>query len=199
MPATQERDEIQFREPILAQKDVKARISFAEPAEWHPKEPVKALGDVEDSYKAAKLTVVITDDSVRTEHSDALPKMVIEDQFNVQRYPYVDSKKGTLAWLNRGKLFDIERALGFDPVFVDKAGNEVAAFVTRTGNKVAPKVEGVAQVANPAFLSAYFHEDMTINPTNWVDKEILIDVAVEENETFGAKNVIKRYKKVSSI
>ena len=195
----QERDEVQFREPIMAQKDVKARISFAEPTEWHPKDAVKAIGDVADSYKAVKLTVVITDESVRTEHADALPKMVIDDQFNVQRYPYVDSKKGTLAWLNRSKLFDIERALGFDPVFVDKAGNEVAAFVTRTGNKVAPKVEGVAQVLNPSFLSAYFHEDMTVNPTNWVDKEILVDVAIETSEQFGDKNVIKRYKKVASL
>ena len=197
MPSVQERDEIQFREPILAQKDVKAKIAFAEPSEWKPKDAVKEAGDVEDSYKACKLTVMLTDDSVRTEHSDALPRMNVDDQFNVQKYPYLDKKSGGISWMNRGKLFDLEKAFGFDPCFVDRSGNKVEAFITKTGNKVAPKVDGVARVLNPDFVGAYFHEDMTVNPTNWIDKVILVDVGVESSEQFGDKNVILRYKKAS--
>lgn len=198
---SQERDEVQFKEPILKQKDVKARISFAEPAEWKPKDNVKALDlGLQDSYKACKLTVIITDDSVKTENPDAIAKSIIEDQFNVQKYPYEDKKTGKLAWLNRGKLFDIEWAFGFDPYFVDKQNQPVEPFVTRTGNKVAPKVDGVARILNPEFVAAYFHSDMTVNPSNWIDKEILIDVDIDNSsEVFGAKNIIKRYKKMATI
>ena len=78
-------------------------------------------------------------------------------------------------------------------------GNTVEPYVTRSGNKVAPKLEGVARILNPAFFGAYFHQDGTVNPTNWVDKDILVDVGVERSEQFGDKNTVKRYKKVSSI
>lgn len=201
---SQERDEVLFREPILKQADVKARITFAEPAEWRPKDPVRALAKVEDAYKVAKLTLTLTDiGSVRTEHLDALPKSIIEDQFNVQRYPYAKKDKTTgeaaLAWMNRGKLFSLEAAFGFEPVFVDRSGKRVDAFITKAGNKVAPKVDGVAQVLNPDFQAAYFHPDMTVNPTNWIDKDILIDVDVEESDQFGAKNIVTRYKKPNVI
>ena len=200
MPSTQEKDPVIFREPILEQKDVKARITFAEPTEWKPKEAVRELGEVKESYKACKLTVVLTDiDSVRTEHADALPKPLIDDQFNVERYPYADKKTGKLAWMNRGKLFNLEEAFGFDPCFVDGEGNPVEPYVTRSGNKVAPKIDGVARVLNPDFVSAYFHTDMTVNPTNWIDKDIVIDVGVEKNEQYGDKNTILRYKKVQAI
>lgn|SRR3990167_2662927 len=194
-----ERDEVQFREPIVEQKNVKVKITFAEPAEWKPKDEVKAAGTVEEAYKAAKLTIAITDDTVRTEHEDALPRLIVEDQFNVQRYPYIDKKTGKLAWLNRGKLFELETAFGFEPKFVDKDGNEVEPYVTRTGNKVAPKVEGVARVLNPDFVGAYFHPDMTVNPTNWIDKDILIDVGIEKSEQFGDKNKVLRYKALPTI
>jgi hypothetical protein len=200
-----ERDEIQFKEPILEQKDVKAQISFAEPTEWRPKAHVRELDNsLAESYKACKLTITLTDlDSVKTEHADALPKSIIEDQFNVQKYPYMKKDKKTnevsLAWMNRGKLFDLESAFGFEPCFVDREGNQVEPFVTRTGNKVAPKIDGVARVLNPEFLKAYFHEDMTVNPTNWIGKDILIDVGVEKSDQFGDKNVVTRYKKVSSF
>src|SRR3990167_11137464 len=154
---TQERDEVIFREPMLEQQDVQAKISFAEPSEWKLKDQVKAIGgdQVKDIYKACKLTVAITDDSVKTEHPDALPKMIVEDQFNVQKYPYVDKKTGKLAWLNRQKLFDLEKAFGFDPCFVDADNNQVEPYVTKTGNKVAPKITGVARVLNPDFVSNY--------------------------------------------
>lgn len=200
-----ERDEVVFKEPIVAQKDVKARIDFAEPTDWKPKEAVRQLGEVKDAYKAAKLTIIITDDTVRTEHEDAIPKSIIEDQFNVERYPYVQKDKktknptGELGWMGRQKLFDIESAFGFDPCFVDKDNQPVEPKITRAGNKVAPKIEGVARVLNPAFVASYFHPDMTVNPDNWIGKEILIDVEVEKSEQFGDKNSIARYKKQPSV
>lgn len=200
MPNQVERDEVLFREPVLEQKNVKARISFAEPTEWRPKDAVRALDStLKDSYKACKLSVILTDDSLRTEHADALPKLVVDDQFNVVKYPYLDKKKGGISYMNRAKLFDLENAFGFEPVFVDGDGKEVEPFITRNGNKVAPKVPGVARVLNPSFVSSYFHEDMTVNPTNWIDKVILVDVGVETSEQFGNKNTIQRYKKVESI
>lgn len=200
MPMKAERDEVQFREPVLEQKNVKARISFAESTEWRPKEAVRALDStLQDSYKACKLSVILTDDSLRTEHADALPKLVIDDQFNVVKYPYLNKKTGGVSFLSREKLFALESAFGFDPVFVDADGNEVEPFITRNGNKVAPKLPGVARVLNPSFVSSYFNEDMTVNPTNWIDKVILVDVGVETNEQFGNKNTIQRYKKVESI
>ena len=195
-----ERDEVQFREPIVEQKDVKARIDFAEPTEWKPKDAVKALdGDIAQSYKAAKLTLMIEDDTVKTEHADARPKLIVEDQFNVQKYPYIDKKAGGIKWMNRGKLFDLEHAFGFDPCFVDKDGNAVEPFISRTGSKLAPKIEGVARVLNQDFLGVYFNPDMTVNPTNWIGKKVLIDVGVDNNETYGAKNIVNRYKKVAVI
>ena len=200
MSPQQERDIVQFRETIIEQKDVKARIDFAEPVEWKPKDAVKALdGDIAQSYKAAKLTLMIEDDTVKTEHADARPKLIVEDQFNVQKYPYIDKKAGGIKWMNRGKLFDLEHAFGFDPCFVDKEGNLVEPFISRTGSKLAPKIEGVARVLNPDFVGAYFHADMTVNPTNWIGKKVLIDVGVEHNETYGSKNIINRYKKIQSI
>ena len=200
MSPQQERDIVQFRETIIEQKDVKARIDFAEPVEGKPKDAVKALdGDIAQSYKAAKLTLMIEDDTVKTEHADARPKLIVEDQFNVQKYPYIDKKVGGIKWMNGGKLFDLEHAFGFDPCFVDKEGNLVEPFISRTGSKLAPKIEGVARVLNPDFVGAYFHADMTVNPTNWIGKKVLIDVGVEHNETYGSKNIINRYKKIQSI
>lgn len=196
-----ERDEVIFREPIKAQKDVKVKILSVENTEWKPKDAVKDAASVEnmvlkDAYKAVKVSVVITDDTVKCENEDAMPRSQIDDQFNIQRYPFVDNKKGgVLGWMNRGKLFQLEAAFGFDPCFQDKDGNAVEPVITRNGNKVAPKIDGVARVLNPSFESAYMNEDGTINPSNWVGKEIRVDVAVEKSEQYGDKNVIKSYKK----
>src|SRR3990167_2858719 len=99
-----ERDPIVFKEAILEQKDVKARVSFAEPAEWKPKDAVRQAegGDsLKDRYKAVKISVIMTDDSIRTEHADAVAKVIVDDQFNAERYPYLDKKTEKVAWLNR--------------------------------------------------------------------------------------------------
>jgi len=196
-----ERDEVIFREPIKAQKDVKVKIQSVENTEWKPKQAVMDVANAEgktlnESYKAVKLSVTITDDTVQCENPDATPRSQIDDQFNIQRYPFVDNKKGgVLGWMNRGKLFQLETAFGFDPCFEDKDGQPIEAAITRNGNKVAPKVDGVARVLNPSFVGAYMNEDGTINPSNWVGKEIRIDAGIEKSEQYGDKNVIKAYKK----
>lgn len=187
-----EQDDVQFSEPILAKKDCQLRIDFAEPSEWKVKDHV--VGHEGEVYKAAKLTLTITDQNVQTEHADAKPRLTIEHQFNVQRYPYLDKKTGQVKWLGRANLYELEEALGFEPVFVGADGEQVEPFISKTGRKLAPKIEGVKRQINPQFAASYFHEDGTINPDNWVDKVVYADVDVERSEKFGDKNVVKRFK-----
>lgn len=200
-----ERDVVVFREPIKAQKDVKVKITNVENSTWKPKPQVVGVATDEgvtlkDSYNACKVSVMIADDSVSCENADAIPKSQIDDQFNIQQYPFVDNKKGgKLGWMPRSKLFQLEKAFGFEPCFEDANGNKLEPFITRNGNKVAPKVDGVGQVLNPDFVGAYMNEDGTINPTNWVGKEIRVDVGMESSEQYGDKNVIKNYKKAELI
>ena len=187
-----EADEVQFSEPVLAKKDCKVRVDFAESATWKVKEHV--VGHVGEEYKALKLTLTITDQNVQTEHADAKPRLTLEHQFNIERYPYMDKKTGQVKWLGRANLHELEEALGFDPVFVSAEGQQVEPYVSKTGRKLAPKLEGVKRKLNPAFAQAYFREDGTVNPDNWIDKELYADIDVERSEKFGDKNVVKRFK-----
>lgn len=190
-----ERDEVPYYEPILAKKKAKVKIQFAEPATWTVKD--KVIGYAGQEKKACKLNVLIIDQDVRCEHADAKPRRQFDDQFNVEKYPYMD-KTGEVKFMNRGKLFDFETAFGFEACFVDKNGAKVEAHVTKSGNKVAPKGEGIARVLNPDFVAAYLHADGTVNPTNWIDKELLADIDVEESEQYGNKNIATRYYKLDS-
>lgn len=187
-----EQDEVSFSEPILAQKDCRVRIDFAEAAEWKVKESVP--GHAGETYKAMKLTVTITDDTVRTEHADAKPRLTIEHQLNVQRYPYLNKKTGAVSWLGRDQLWQLEQALGFEPVFMDASGNRLEPFITKTGRKAAPKGEGVKQQLNPDFAAAYFDSEGNPKPDSWIDKEMLADIEVEQSEQYGPRNVIRRFK-----
>jgi hypothetical protein len=187
----EEEDDVQFSEPIIAQKGVRCGIQFATKSTWTN----KVDGN---PYDACKLTVTISDDSVKTEHSDAKPKLTIEDQFNLQNYPYTDKKTGEIKKLGRSKLYQLEQAFGFEPVF-QVGGKIVEPFVTKAGNKVAPKIEGVKRVLNPDFFKSYFKEDGSPNLDNLVGKIIYADIEVEKSEQFGAKNVISRYVKAPII
>src|SRR3990167_629498 len=133
---TEAADTVVFKEPILKQDNVRLVVGFAEKVQWKS----KADGNM---YDGCKLTLTIADDSVKVESAEAMMKTTIEDQFNIEPFPYLDKKTGETKTLGRGKLYDLEGALGFEPVFVDASGNEVEARVTRTGNKVAPKIDGV--------------------------------------------------------
>lgn len=186
-----EEDDVQFSEPILAQKGVRIGISFAEKVEWKSKHDG-------NSYDACKLTVQISDDTVKTEHADAKPKLTIEDQFNIVQYPYLDKKTGTMKKLGKQKLYQLEQVFGFDPCF-QANGKAVEPFVTKSGNKVAPKVEGVKRFINPDFFNAYFDESGNPRIDNWVGKTLYADIEVETSEQFGSKNVIARYVKGPSI
>ena len=186
-PYTEQEDDVQFSEPILAQKGVKLKVAFVEKTAWKNKIDGQP-------YDAIKLTLTIDDSSVRTEHSDAKPKLTIEDQFNIVQYPYIDKKTGETKKLGKTKLYQLEQAFGFDPVF--KAGGQVVApYVTKTGNKVAPKIEGVKRSLNEDFFNAYFSSLGAPNVDNWVDKVLYADINVETSEQFGSKNVIDRYVK----
>lgn len=192
-----EGDDVQFSEPILAKKDCQVRIDAAEATEWKVKETAKggAPGYEGQAFKALKLTCTITDASVQTEHEGGKPRLTLEHQFNIDRYPYLDKKTGTVKWLGRQALYDLEEAFGFDPIFTTADGQPVDPFITRTGRKVAPKVEGVKRHLNPDFLSAYFTPDGTPN-LEWAGKTVHADIDVERSEQFGDKNVIKRFKAV---
>lgn len=186
-----EADVVQFSEPIMAQKGVRLGVQSAESTAWKNKVDGQ-------EYQAMKLTLVISDDSVRTEHADAKPKLTIEDQFNLVQYPYLDKKTGETKKLGRQKLFQLERAFGFEPCF-QVNGQPVEAFVTKNGNKVAPKIEGVSQVLNPDFVSAYFTPDGKPNVNNWIGKVLYANIGLETSEQFGAKNVVDAYVKAPQI
>jgi hypothetical protein len=190
---TEEADDVQFSEPILAQKGVRCGVSFAEKTEWEEKTKGVKNGIKKD---ACKLTLQISDDSVRTEHADAKPKLTVEDAFNIQTFIYEDKKTGEPKKLGRQKLFQLESCMGFDPCFqVD--GKAVEPFVTKAGNKVAPKIQGkeVKRVVNPDFFNAYFDENGNPKTDNWIGKTIYADIEVEESVQYGNKNVIARYVK----
>lgn len=188
---TEEQDDVQFSEPILAQKGVRLGISFIEKSVWKNKHDGK-------EYDACKITLTISDDSVKTEHADAKPKLTIDDQFNIVQYPYLDKKSGEMKKLGRTKLYQLETAFGFEPKF-QVNGKSVEPFVTRAGNKVAPKIEGVKRVINPDFFDAYYGQDGNPKVDNWVGKIVYADIEVETSEQYGSKNVIARYVKSPAI
>jgi hypothetical protein len=94
--------------------------------------------------------------------------------------------------LGRQNLYELEAALGFDPVFKVN-GVTVEPFITKNGNKVAPKIDGVKRFVNPDFMDNYF--DALGNPimANWEGKVLYADIEVEKSLQFGDKNVIKRF------
>lgn len=188
-----EQDDVQFSEPILAQKGVRLKVAFAEGTTWKDKTGLNA-GDT----PAIKLTLDIDDDTVKCEHADAKPKRTIVDQFNIGQHPYLDKKTGEVKKLGKQKLYQVEEAFGFEPVFLVN-GKKVEPFVTRTGAKRAPKIDGVKRTMNPEFLTAYFDADGNPNVDNWVGKTIYANVGVEVSEQYGSKNVIDAYVKAPAI
>lgn len=180
-------DKPQMKEPILKQENVKLEIVSTEGSEWKHKPETGSNGVT----KAMKLSLRVVDDSAHCENGDAQPGL-INDQMNLEHHPYVSKKTGQVAKMGRGQLYSLERALGFDPYFVDANGHKVAPHITRSGNKVCPK--GAVQQINPDFADAYF--DMNDQPKfgAFEGKTVYADVDVETDETYGSKNVIKRYR-----
>ena len=189
-------DQIQT-EPILAKKDCEVQIDAAEKVSWKVKEASKggAPGYEGQEFDAMKLTVTITDPNVQTEHEGARPRLTIEHQFNLAKYPYWDKKNAKVAFMNRANLYDLEEAFGFDPIFTNGDGQPVEPYITKNGRKMAPKKEGVKRQPNPEFMSAFFNPDGSPN-LEWAGKKVLADIEVEKSEQYGDKNVIKRFKKL---
>ena len=198
-----DRDDVAFFEPILAKKDCQLRIDFAEPAIWEVKlkdkwssQGASQMGPyIGKKYQAMGISLTIIDYDVKTEHEGAQIRRAITHQINLEKYPFWNEKKGEVGWMGKQQLYDLEKAMGFDPAFM--VGSErVEPVTTKAGNKVAPKAEGVKQIINPDFFSAYFNSDGTVNPTNWINKVVFADVDVEKSEQYGDKNVVVRFKKV---
>lgn len=203
---TEEQEEITFSEPIIAQKQVRCGITAIKKATWEVKAKESWTADqlatmqefIGKKYDAVALTISISDDSVRTEHEGAKAKLTIEDQFNIEQYPFPDKKTGALKKMGKQKLYELEQAFGFDPIFM--VGDKfVEPFVTKAGNKVAPKIDGVKRVINPDFFDAYFTSDGDPVIGNWIGKTIYADIDVEKSAQFGDKNVIGRYVKGPAI
>lgn len=198
---TEQSDDVTFSEPILAQKGVKCKVVFAELTQWEAKTNGEKNGK---KFDACKLTIQIDDDTVRTEHADAKPKLTIEDQFNIEPFPYESKKefdqdgRPLVKMLGRTKLYQLEEAFGFDPIF-QVNGTAVAPFITRTGKKVAPKLEGVKRVLNPDFFDAYFTAEGIPVMTNWENKTVYADIEVVTHETYGSKNVVGKYVKAPTV
>ncbi len=202
-----DQDDIQFFEPILPQKGVKLKVNFVESTEWEVKakpswsstQNSNMAEHVGKKFDALKMTLDIDDQSVKTEHADARPRLTLEHQFNIERYPYPDKNTGSVKWMGRQNLYQVEEAFGFDPVFLDKGGSKVPPFITKTGNKVAPKIDGVKRVLNPDFANAYLDADGKPYVGNWVGKTIYANVEVERSEKYGAKNIIQAFVKAPII
>ena len=185
-----------FSEPIAAKKDVSVEIVAAISGTWKVKEEVAAIDPTlaGKETKTVKVTVQITDESVVTEHADARPRLTFEQSFNIEGHPYVNKRDGKVSLMSRNMLFSLEEALGFEPVFVNGGGQTVEPFITRTGRKVAPKVEGVRRKLNPDFAQAYFQEDGS--PTlNWAGIKVYADIELQSDEKFGDRNAVSRFKK----
>ena len=188
----QDQDEVVVTEPIVAKQDCRLEIVSAESAEWTVKEHVPEYAG--QTFKAMKLTLQITDPNVQTEHEGARPRLTLEHQMNLDRYPYLEKKSGWVKWLGRTNLYELEEAFGFDPVFTNGNGEPVEPFITRTGRKVAPKGEGMKRSLNPAFTQAYFTTEGSPN-LEWAGKSVWADIIVQEDERFGARNRIQRFKR----
>lgn len=191
-----EQDEVIVVEPIVAKKDCQLEITSVEPATWTVK-PVSAGGAPGyegQEFKTAKMTLTITDPNIQTEHENARPRLTIEHQFNLDRYPYLEKKSGSVKWLGRANLYELEEAFGFDPIFTNGEGQPVEPYLTRTGRKLAPKGEGIKRHLNPAFVSAYFTADGNPN-LEWAGKTLFADIGIQTSDQYGDKNVIQRFKR----
>ena len=192
----QEQDAVEVFEPIVAKQDCKLEVVSAESVEWTVKATADggAPGYEGQTFGAMKLTLSITDPDIQTEHEGARPRLTLEHQMNLDRYPYLDKKSGAVKWLGRANLYELEEAFGFDPVFTNGDGQLIEPFLTRTGRKVAPKGEGIKRSLAPAFVAAYFTPEGSPN-LEWVGKQVWADVGLEKSEQFGDRNRIVRFKR----
>lgn len=180
-----EQDKPQMREPILKKDICKLEIVSAEGSEWKHKMD-------EGVTKAMKISLKVVDEDAQCENADAQPA-IINDQMNLEAHPYVSKKTGQVAKMGRGQLYSLERALGFDPYYVDESGAQVEPHITRNGNKACPK--GAVQKLNPDFVDAYFDQNDNPKFGAFDGKIVYADVDIEPgDEQYGPKNVIKRYR-----
>lgn len=172
------------REPIVEPlEDCDLAIRDAVRHDWKRADGSKTL--------AMKVTLDVVDPRAKCANVDAKPKQ-ITDYINLEVHPsQAEGKKATYI----GKALGLMRALGFEPTYVDDAGNEVEPKITRSGNKVAP--EGSSTRFNKAFIEAYFTNDDDGQQSPkfgvWADVKVRANLKVEESEEYGDKNAVVKY------
>ena len=183
-------DQVDSFEPIQPKDNCELKVVSVEPDEWKVKDGV--IGHEGETTKSVKMQLQIMDKDVETKSEGAKPRRNFEIIFNVAPHYYL-SKDNEVKVLGRSTLFQLEEAMGFDPIYVNGDG-PVEPFVTRTGRKRAPKGDGVKRKVNPDYVEAYFYPDGNIKPDNWVDKTLYAKVGIRESDQFGDKNVVKAFK-----
>lgn len=176
-------------EPILEKKDCEIRIVSAATHDWTPKEGT----GITEQTRAMVLEIEITDIQATTENADAQVSKKIKDYINIAPHPYVSAKTGEVVKMRPNKIYQLESALGFTPYFVDEAGAEVPARITKTGKAVCPN--DCFQKFNPEFIDAYFDDNDEPRYEAWLDRPIAAHIGVDQgSEEYGPKNVVKSYK-----
>lgn len=172
------------REPIIEPlEDCDLVIRDAVRHDWKTTSGPKTL--------AMKLTLDVADPRAKCANADAKPKQIV-DYINLEVHPsQSEGKKATYI----SKAIGLMRAMGFEPTYVDDAGNEVEPKITRTGNKVAP--DGASTRFNKAFIDAYFTKDADGQESPkfgvWADTKVRANLKIEESEEFGDKNGVAKY------
>lgn len=173
-------------EPVMEKKDCKMKVLGAEKHNWKPKEGT----GVTEETPAMKLQLQIDDEGAVCENSDAMPSLNINDFINLAPHPYV-SKSGEVAKLRTGKLFQLQRALGFEPLYIGEGGEPVEPKVSKTGKKYCPA--GASEKLNPDFIEAYFDEQDEPRFDAWIGRDIVAHVVVRKSEEYGNSNEVKSY------
>ena len=191
-----EYEDVQLTEPIQPKKDCLVQIAAAEGASWtvKPASEGGAPGFEGQVFPAMKLTVLITDPNVETEHEGSRVRRTIEHRLNLDRYPFKD-KNGAVGWMGKQGLYELEEALGFPPVYVNAELQPVEPFITRTGRKAAPRGEGIKRQLNQDFLRAYFTPEGNPN-LEWAGKNLAADIEIQRDDRYGDRNRIVRFKPV---
>ena len=183
-------------EAIKPKKDCRIQILNAEMGKsWRHK--VEAPGDykVPGETRVMKLSIMITDDLVETENSDAKPRRKLDDMVILEPHPYVD-KNSVQQFLRLEKLFQLQQFLGFEPVFIDSAGNECDPHITKTGRKACPK--GASIGFRKEFIDAYFDSNEEPKFGVWMNIDGVASIGVkkqteEQAAQFGTGNEVKSY------
>ena len=192
----QQGEKIVPSEPIQPKKECAIQFVDVEGTVWTAKEGAGEFAGKD--FGAMKVQVSIVDKDISTENPDAKPKLVFDDVFNIETYPYEDKKTGSVRWMSPNKLYQLQEAFGFETVYKDSQGNVLEPRVSKAGKKYAPKGEDVHRHLNQDFLDAYFDSNDKPVVLNWVNKTIKCNIdykkqSQDDEEQYGKKNTVSSY------